>query len=54
MLLNEKLPSQVNHRFHLYATLEYKTPTETRFQNFCRSCVLSTDWIEIHQSQLLV
>ena len=39
------------HRFRWYATLENKTPVK-RFQNFCQSCVLLTDWIEIYQSHL--
>ena len=31
-----------------------KKKKRRRFQNFCQSCMLSTDRIEIHQSQPLV
>ena len=40
-------------RFRWYAKLENKTPAET-FPKFPQACVLSTDRIEIHQSQPLV
>ena len=39
-------------RFRWYATWETKH-SRKRFQNFRQSCVLSTDRIEIHQSQLV-
>ena len=38
-----------NH-FRWYTTLENKTPAEM-LPNFCQSCVLLTDWIEIHHLQ---
>ena len=44
--------SRYYHSFPWFATLENKTAAET--QNFRQSCVLSTERIEIHQSQPLV